>query len=128
MTDPISDMLNRIKTAYAVKKAEIRLPASKLKLEVAKVLVDRKFIEKVSLETEPRPTLVIQLRYQDGNPAMKEIKRLSKPGQRRYVANSEIPRVRGGLGTVIISTSKGLKTGEAARREGIGGEILCEVY
>jgi small subunit ribosomal protein S8 len=128
MTDPIADMLNRIKNAYAVRADDLRLPSSKLKESIAKVLAERGFIAGYSLEPEPRPTLVIVLRYEGGKPALSHVRRLSRPGQRRYVAAREIPRVRGGQGTVIVSTSGGLKTGEAARREGVGGELLCEVY
>lgn len=128
MTDPVSDMLNRVKNAYQVQAPEVRLPHSKLKEAVARVLAERGFVSSVAKEDEPRPTLVITLKYSDGKPALSHVRRLSKPGQRRYAAAREIPRVRGGLGTVIVSTPKGLLTGEKARSEGIGGELLCEVY
>ena len=128
LTDPIADLFNRIKNAYASGHAEVRLPASRLKREIAQVLAERGFVDSVAQEDEPRPTLVITLRYESGEPAVHEIRRLSRPGQRRYVKRAEIPRVRGGLGTVIVSTPRGIRTGEAARKEGVGGELLCEVF
>ena len=128
MTDPVADLLNRIKTAYAVGKEEIRLPSSRFKRELAQALLERGYLESETLEELPRPTLVIRLRYQDGAPAVQSLRRLSRPGHRRYVGHAEIPRIRGGFGEVILSTPQGVLTGQAARSAGVGGELLCEVF
>jgi small subunit ribosomal protein S8 len=118
-TDPISDMLTRIRNAIAVSKREISLPHSKIKEAVARLLQESNFIDK---------TLTLTLNQESSNARITEIARLSKPGRRFYVSAQEIPVVKRGRGLVIISTSKGLMTGDRARTEKIGGELICRVY
>ena len=130
MTDPIGDMLTRIRNAGAVRHAETRCPASKLKLAVASVLVKEGFIAGVEREeAEGKPNLVLSLRYDDdGRTLIDEIRRVSKPGRRVYVGKSEVPRILGGLGTAILSTTRGILTDKEARSEGLGGEVLARVW
>lgn len=128
MSDPISDMLTRIRNAQAVAKKEISLSASTLKMAIANVLVKEGYIESVSNTKELKPIMTLQLKYYDNKKVIEAIKRISKPSLRHYVAKDEIPEVIGGLGIVIMSTSKGVMTGQSAKTMGLGGEILCSVY
>lgn len=128
-TDPIADMLTRIRNAIAVNKNEIRVPASKLKKAIADQLKDANYLEKVELEpASPRAILHIVINNPDDNANISEITKVSKPGRRVYVGATEIPKVKSGRGTVLISTSKGIMTGEAAKKAKLGGEVLVKVW
>ena len=130
MTDTISDMLTRIRNALMAKKSEVVLPYSNFKNSLAKVLQAEGWISKVELkETDGFKSLVLQLKYDPtGEPVISGIKRVSKPGQRIYSSTVAIPKVLGGMGTTIISTSKGLMTDKEARKNKVGGEIVCQVW
>ena len=129
MTDPIADMLTRIRNAGRVGHAETRCPASKLKSSVAKVLSDEGFIGGIRSEDSPFPTLILELRYADEDrPMIDGIKRVSSPSRRVYVGSGEIPRVRNGLGMLVLSTSKGVMCDRDARAAKVGGEVICEVW
>jgi len=128
MSDPISDMLARIKNAQAVRKRSVSMPASTIKAALAAVLKDEGYIREFSVEKEGvKSTLSIDLKYVDGKGVIDRLERFSKPGLRRYFGKDDIPRVLNGLGVSIISTSKGLMTDARARAEGQGGEVLCLV-
>ena len=131
MTDPIADMLTRIRNACGSKHRRVDIPASKLKLEIARLLKENNFIQdyKTVANEEGRPLLRVVLKYaQGGQPVIRELKRVSSPGLRKYVAVGEIPRVRNGLGVAILSTSKGLLTDRQARAQRTGGEVLALVW
>ncbi len=130
MTDPIADMLTRIRNANTIAKAEVDVPASKLKEEVAKILVSEGFVDGYEVVGEGvHRVLRIKLRYAgDRTRALKGVQRVSKPGLRVYRKANELPRVQGGLGVAIVSTSQGLLPDREARRRRLGGEILCEVW
>lgn len=129
ITDPIADMLTRIRNAQATGKPNVRMPASKLKLEIAKVLKDEGYIADVveTQETECKRVLDIGLKYYKGKPVIERIERISRPGLKQYRNKDELPRVMNGLGIAIVSTSKGLMTDAKARASGVGGEVLCLV-
>jgi len=128
MSDPIADMLTRIRNAQAAEKMVVNVPASKLKKSIAQVLVDEGYIEGFSLKTvEGRPVMEINLKYYSGRPVIEKIERVSRPGLRIYRGNNEIPKVMNGLGIAIVSTSKGVMTDRRARASGVGGEVLCIV-
>jgi small subunit ribosomal protein S8 len=128
-TDPIADLLTRIRNANMVGKTEIRVPASKLKKVVAEQLVKNKYLAEVKLEDgKPRDTLVVTLAKPGENCPINEITKLSKPGRRVYVASADIPKVKSGRGIVLISTSKGVMTGGEAVKQKLGGELLLKVY
>lgn len=128
MTDPIADMLTRIRNALRAEKIAVRVPSSRVKRAIARVLKDEGFIEDVA-ETAvgAKATLDIKLKYHEGRPVIERIERASTPGLRRYVGKDALPRVSGGLGVAIISTSKGIMTERTARTQGLGGEVLCIV-
>lgn len=128
MTDPIADMLTRIRNASAVKKAEVTVPFSKIKMAIALTLVKEGYLDKAEKSKDKIPQLVITLKYEDRKPVIHSLKRISKPGQRRYAKSSEIDKVLNGFGIAIISTPRGVMTGWEASRDKIGGEIICEVY
>jgi small subunit ribosomal protein S8 len=130
MTDPIADFLARIRNAILARHAEVVAPSSKLKVRIADVLKDEGFISGYDVrETETFPELVLRLRWADPRKnAITEMRRRSRPGQRSYVSKDNIPKVRSGLGIAILSTSRGLMTDRAARKAGVGGELLCEVW
>ncbi len=130
MTDPIADFLARIRNAILARHAEVVAPSSKLKVRIADVLKEEGFISGYDVrETETFPELVLRLRWADPRKnAITELRRRSRPGQRTYVAKDQIPKVRSGLGIAILSTSRGLMTDRAARKAGVGGELLCEVW
>ena len=129
MQDPVADMLTRIRNAQMAGKATVAMPASKLKSSVATVLQDEGFIAGFGNEqVDGKPSLVVELKYYQGKPVIVEIDRISRPGLRSYAGKNELPKVRGGLGVAIISTSKGVMTDRAARAAGIGGEVLCTVF
>jgi small subunit ribosomal protein S8 len=129
MTDPIADMLTRIRNAAAVKKPEVVLPFSKVKFSIAKLLEAEHYTQAVS-ETELGgfKQIAIKLKYEDGQPAISHLKRISKPGQKIYIGSQEIPKILNGYGLAVLSTSKGIMTGKQARRENIGGELMCEIW
>ncbi|NTW62350.1 30S ribosomal protein S8 [Candidatus Saccharibacteria bacterium] len=128
-TDPIADLLTRIRNAVMVGKNEIRVPSSKLKVTVAKELKKANYLSEVKVEsTKPRDTLVILINQPGENANITEITRLSKPGRRVYVGASDIPRVKNGRGMVLVSTSKGVLPGHTAVKERLGGELLLSVY
>ncbi len=130
MTDPIADMLTRIRNAISAQHARVDIPGSKLKVEVARVLKDEGYINNFVIKGEkPKFTIRIFLRYDaKGVPSITHISRVSSPGRRVYVGAMEIPKVLGGYGVNILSTSRGLMSGKNARRENVGGEILANVY
>jgi small subunit ribosomal protein S8 len=126
-SDPIADMLTRIRNAQRVGHNEVSLPKSKLKAEIAKILVKQGFIKSFSMVDER--TLSLQLKYdRKGEPIIQYLKKVSKPGLRVYSKAIRLPRILGGAGTAIVSTSKGLLTDQEARIHGVGGEVLCYVY
>ena len=128
-TDPIADMLSRVRNAIAVRKHTVSMPHSNVKESVARLLQSNNFIDKVDVEDAPvGKTLVLTINSPLSNARITEIARLSKPGRRHYVGADKIPAVKRGRGIVIISTSKGMMTGNEAKRQGIGGELICKVY
>ncbi len=128
-TDPISDMLTRIRNAIAVRKNEVRAPYSKIKHSVAELLKTNNFVDSVSVEGEGiAKALVITINAGNTNARITEIQRISKPGRRLYASVDKIPVVKRGRGIVIVSTSKGLMTGDEAKKSQIGGELICRVY
>ncbi len=126
MQDPISDMIVRIKNAL-IGKPSVAMPASKQKLAIAKVLKDEGYIVDFYVEQEPKPTLVIVLKYVGGESVIKNIRRVSRPGLRHYAASDKLPKVLGGFGVAIVSTSAGLMTDRQARQRNMGGEVLVSV-
>jgi len=130
MTDPIADMLTRIRNAITARKAKVIMPASKMKARIAEVLKDEGFVGTISSEEDGKQGLLsIELRYDNNNHnAIQGIRRVSKPGQRTYARHDNLPRVRSGLGIAILTTSKGVMTEREARKQGLGGELLCEVW
>ena len=127
--DPVSDMLTRIRNAITRKHKNVQIPSSKFKVEIAKILQEEGFIQSFDIVKDGNfSNIKIDLKYDSRkSPVIKKIQRISKPGLRVYVNKNEIPRISGGLGTSIISTSKGLMTGSKAREIGVGGEILCSI-
>jgi small subunit ribosomal protein S8 len=130
MTDPIADFLARLRNAIVARKAKVEIPASKVKMRIAEILRDEGFVGTVEAKQDDKQgTIVIHLRYgQDHANAISGIRRVSRPGQRKYVPKDKLPRVRSGLGTSLLTTSHGIMTDRAARKAGVGGEILCEVW
>ena len=129
VTDPIADLLTRIRNAAMARHDSVTMPASKMKIPIAKILKDEGFIADFSIiKGEPQRMIKITLKYIDKQPAFIGLERVSKPGLRVYKGKGEIPRVFGGLGIAIISTSKGLLTGQEAWKKNLGGEVLCYVW
>lgn len=129
MTDPLSDMLARIRNGCTARHPEIACPSSRMKHAVARVLVEEGFLQAVELDEDAaRPVLRIELRYRGDAPIIDGIRRVSRPGRRVYVGAKDVPRVRNGLGSAILSTPKGILSDRAARAESVGGEVLCEVW
>jgi small subunit ribosomal protein S8 len=137
MNDPISDMLTRIRNAVSAKHARVDMPASKLKAEIARILQDEGYIQgfrvvEEAADTEgrqPRQVIRVFLKYgPHGEKVITGIERISRPGRRVYFGREEVPTVLGGLGTSILTTSQGVMTGRAARKAGVGGEVLCNVW
>jgi small subunit ribosomal protein S8 len=130
LTDPIADMLTRIRNANQALHDTVEMPSSKLKAEIARLLEQEGYIAGYSVEEgEPAKTLVVRLKYdRDRRRVISGLRRISKPGRRIYVDRNSLPRVLGGMGVAIVSTSQGLLTGQQARRRGIGGEVLCTVW
>jgi small subunit ribosomal protein S8 len=128
MSDPISDMLTRIRNAQSVQKAKVNIPASKVKTGIAQVLKDEGYINDFrDTEVDGKPTLEITLRYMNGRGVIETMRRVSRPGLRQYRGKSGLPKIQNGLGVAVISTSKGIMTDAAARAAGEGGEVLCIV-
>jgi small subunit ribosomal protein S8 len=129
VTDPIADLLTRVRNAAMARHDSVTIPASKMKIPIAKILKDEGFIADYSIiKGEPQRMIKITLKYIDKQPAFVGLERVSKPGLRVYKGKGEIPRVFGGLGIAIISTSKGLLTGQEAWKKNLGGEVLCYVW
>ncbi|GAB6043058.1 30S ribosomal protein S8 [Endothiovibrio diazotrophicus] len=128
MTDPIADMLTRIRNAQGAEKAEVRMPSSKAKQALAKVLQDEGYISGFAVaDNDGKPVMTVELKYYEGKPVIESIDRVSRPGRRLYKGKSDLPKVNDGLGIAIVSTSKGVMTDRAARSAGLGGEVLCYV-
>ena len=129
-TDPIADFLTSIRNANQAKKADVTVPSSKLKIEIARILKEEGYIADYSTaEDDKQGTITVVLRYNEGRErVLQHIERVSKPGRRMYVGKTEIPRVLGGLGISILSTPRGVLTDRSARRAGVGGELLAKVY
>jgi small subunit ribosomal protein S8 len=130
LTDPIADYLTRIRNGLTAGLMTIEVPSSRLKLEISRILVEQGYI--VGFEREPAEVgekITVQLKYTDDRrPVITGIERVSRPGRRRYVDRGSVPRVQGGTGTAIVTTSKGVMTGHEAKKEGIGGEVLAYVW
>ena len=128
MQDPLADMLTRIRNAQMAEKSVVSMPSSTLKVAVAKVVKDEGYIADYQISSEIKPLLSIELKYFEGRSVIEEVKRVSRPGLRQYKSSEDLPKVRGGLGVSIVSTSKGVMTDRAARAAGVGGEVLCTVF
>ena len=136
MTDPISDMLTRVRNAVTAKHTRVDVPASKLKAEIARILADEGYIHGFKMVEEPvvrggiaKPVIRVFLKYGPrGERVISGIERISRPGRRVYFGSKEVPRVMGGLGTTILTTSRGVMTGKEAAKAGVGGEVLCNVW
>ena len=127
MQDPLADMLTRIRNAQMAEKTVVSMPSSKLKAAVAKVLKDEGYIADFQVSGDIKQQLSIELKYFEGKPVIEELKRVSRPGLRIYKRTTDLPKVMGGLGVAIVSTSKGVMTDRAARKASMGGEIICYV-
>ncbi len=130
MSDPIADMLTRVRNAIRSRHPKVDVPASKLKTEIARILKEEGYILNFKVAEEgPKKTIKIYLKYGPNNaPVISTIERVSRPGCRVYVGQTEIPRVLGGLGINILTTPRGVMTGREARKQGVGGEVLCEIW
>src|SRR5215469_12016510 len=129
MTDPVADMLTRIRNAIMARHTRVLIPASNMKIAIARILQEEGYIAGFDVvQDNPQGTLRITLKYVDKRPVLQQLKRVSKPGLRVYTRRDAIPRVRGGLGTAIISTPQGLMTGRKAYQLGLGGEVVCYVW
>ena len=129
MTDPIADMLTRIRNGQMVRKAQVNIPASKAKKAILDVLLEEGYISAVSENTETKhPSFDVELKYMGGKGVISEISRFSKPGLRQYFSAGDLPRVRNGLGVAIVSTSKGVMSDAKAREMNLGGELICKVF
>ena len=128
MSDPIADMLTRIRNGLARGKVSVAMPSSGLKEAIAKVLQDEGFVDGFEVkETDRKKVLSITLRYYNGEPVIEKLSRVSRPGRRMYCGANDMPRLHSGLGVIMISTSKGVMSDRQARKEGIGGEVICSV-
>ncbi len=128
VTDPISDLLIRIKNGYLAGKTEVVLPWSKLKATLSQVLMDTGYLDSVKVVGESKKEIVLTLKYKGKVPALTDVRRISRPSLRVYVNRANLPRVLGGLGTAIISTPLGLLTDKEARKKNVGGEVICELW
>lgn len=127
MQDPIADLLTRIRNGQAAGKVSVSMPSSKQKLAIAKLLEKEGYVTKVTESGDVKKVLEIELKYYEGKPVVEMIQRVSRPGLRIYKKCRDLPRIMNGLGIAVISTSKGLMTDRAARRDGLGGEVICYV-
>jgi small subunit ribosomal protein S8 len=128
MSDPISDMLTRIRNGGRALLPAVQMPHSRIKESVAKILKTEGYVADVAVEGETKKTIKIRLKYNGKKNVIEGLKRISKPGLRKYVGSTEIPRVLGGLGVAIVSTSEGLMTGTQAKKKNLGGELLCYIW
>lgn len=127
MQDTMADMLTRIRNAQMAEKVQVEIPASKAKEAVAKVLKEEGFVADYKISDDKKPVMTVELKYFEGSPVIDTIKRVSRPGLRVYKAAGEIPKVKGGLGIMIVSTNQGIISDRAARKANVGGELICEV-
>jgi small subunit ribosomal protein S8 len=128
MQDTLADMFTRIRNAQQTGKVSVTMPSSKMKVAVANVLLDEGYVETVDVEEAAKPNLTIGLKYFEGKPVIERIKRVSRPGLRQYKPSAEVPKIEGGLGLAVVSTSKGVISDRKARELNVGGEIICEVF
>jgi len=128
MSDPISDMLTRIRNGGRALLPAVQMPHSRIKESVAKILKTEGYVADVAVEGETKKTIKIRLKYNGKKNVIEGLKRISKPGLRKYVGSTEIPRVLNGLGVAIVSTSEGLMTGAQAKKKNLGGELLCYIW
>ena len=133
MTDPVADFLTRLRNAAAAQHHDVAIPSSKLKREMARILKEQGYIDAYEINPpapgRPGEQITVTLKYTDDRkPVISGIKRVSRPGQRKYVDHAHIPRIQGGMGTAIISTSQGVMTGHEARQQGVGGEVVAQVW
>ncbi len=129
MTDPIADFIIRIKNAFLAKRHEVLVPYSKMKHSLAEILIKEGYLDSVAIdETGPFKQIVLQLKYVKDLPSVTDVKRLSKPGRRLYSTAADIPRALGGYGITIVSTSRGIMTDKQAKKQNVGGELLCQVW
>lgn len=130
MTDPVADLFSRINTALIAKRSTVEVPTSKLKVEIVRILTEEGYLESYdTVEAEPRGLIRIRLKYTpSGNRAIAGMRRVSRPGRRVYCGKDDIPRTLDGLGVSILSTPKGVMTGAASRKQGVGGEVLCSIW
>ena len=130
MTDPIADMLTRIRNGITARKAKVQIPSSKLKQRIAQLLVDEGFLVSTSHENDDKQGVItVELKYDSDNiNTIQGIRRLSRPGQRKYARKDNMPRIRSGLGVAILTTSQGIMTDRQAKKAGLGGELLCEIW
>lgn len=127
MTDPIADMLTRIRNAQSAGKADVTMPSSKAKLAIAGVMKEEGYISDFGVNSDAKPSMTVTLKYYQGSPVIEDVKRVSRPGLRIYKNKDELPKVLNGLGIAIISTSAGVMTDKKARSEGRGGEVICTI-
>ena len=128
MQDPIADLFSRINNAQSRRKSSVVVPSSKKKISLLSLLKDKGYIDSYDVSDSSKPEIEIKLKYFEGAPVIKELKRISKPGLRQYSSNTQLPEVNGGLGIAIISTNKGLMTDAEAKEAGLGGELICSVF
>jgi len=130
MTDPIADMITRIRNGYLARNKTVEIPHSRIKAELAKILVEEKFLTKMEItgKTPSEKKIGLELRYENKQPAISKIKRISTPGRRIYARADKIPAVRQGFGITLVSTSVGLMTNRKAKNKNLGGEIICQVW
>ena len=128
MQDPIADLFSRINNAQARGKASVVIPSSNKKISLVSLLKDKGYVDSFDVSDGPKPEIEIKLKYFEGAPVIKELKRISKPGLRQYSNKKEIPEINGGLGIAVVSTNKGLMTDQEAMEAGLGGELICSVF
>ena len=129
LTDPIADMLTRIRNAVTIKADKVDMPASRMKLDIARILKEEGFIKAYKVQKDKKQgVLRLTLKYAEGGSVVMGLKRVSKPGRRVYAGSGEMPRVMGGIGIAIVTTSKGILTDKTCRRDKVGGEVLCHVW
>ena len=129
VTDPIADYLARVRNAISAKHEKVDIPASRMRLEITEILKEEGFIQNFKMQEDSKQGVIrVFLRYVEGQPVITGLKQVSKPGRRIYATKDGVPKVIGGLGISIVSTSKGVMTGEQSRKLGVGGEVLCEVW
>jgi small subunit ribosomal protein S8 len=128
MQDPIADLFSRLNNAQARQNTSVVVPSSKFKISLITLLQNKGYIESFNVIDNDKPEIEIKLRYFEGAPVIKELKRISKPGLRQYAGKEEIPEINGGLGMAIVSTNKGLMTDQEAKEAGLGGEIICSIF